>query len=112
MGPHELRARAADATVEERFTATAGQRVAVTLTFAPAPAVNLAVPPPAVGAGAKAALVAAPRPSADAAARPIYKRPWFWVATGAAAVIVATVIVVRATSGTQYPSADQTVTGP
>jgi hypothetical protein len=108
-GPHELRARAGDATTEQRFTAQAGQRVAVALTFTAPPAPILAaVPPPP-----PAALVSAPPPSAsrETPAQPAYRRPWFWVAAGAA-VVAASLIIVLATSGTSYPAPDQTVGGP
>ncbi len=106
-GPHELRARAGDAIAEQRFTAQAGQRVAVTLTFAPAPVpVLTAVAPP------PASLVTAPSATEEPRARPVYQRPWFWVAAGAAAFVAASVIVVLATSGTSYPTADQHVGGP
>ncbi|MDB4983285.1 MAG: TonB-dependent receptor [Myxococcales bacterium] len=106
-GPHELRARAGDATAEQRFTAQAGQRVAVTLTFAAAPVLAAVAP-----ASALASLVTAPSAPPEGAARPVYRRPWFWVAAGAAALVATSVIVVLATSGTRYPMADQHVGGP
>ena len=102
-GPHQLRARAGDETVEQAFTAEPGQAMTVTLTFtpaAPAPVVlaPIAAAPPPV------ALVTAP-----IARPPVYRRPWFWMAVGGAAAVAAAVILTLALSKTEYPSADAQV---
>jgi hypothetical protein len=104
-GPHQLRARADDETVEQAFTAEPGQSMTVTLTFAPAatpPAATApieAAPPPAVLVTATPVV---PRP-------PVYRRPWFWVAVGGAVAVAAAVILTLALSKTEYPSADARV---
>jgi tetratricopeptide (TPR) repeat protein len=102
-GPHDLRAVSNGRALDQRLTAPAGGRVAVTLTFdAPLPT----APAPAAPAPALA-LTAAPE-----APPPLTRRPWFWVAAGGAVAIVATVVLVVALSGTDYPTPDATVGGP
>jgi len=107
-GPHDLRAVSNGRVVEQRLTAPAGGRVAVTLAFdGPVPGV---VPPAAVAPVAEPpglALSGAPEET-----RPLTRRPWFWVAAGGALAIVATVVLVVALSGSEYPTPDATVPGP
>jgi tetratricopeptide (TPR) repeat protein len=98
-GPHDLRAVSQGRLLDQRITAPAGGRLAVSLTFeAPAAPVPTAPPPP------PAALVAAPDEP-----RPLTSRPWFWIAAGGVAAAAATVILVVALSRTDYPTAEQTV---
>jgi len=105
-GPHELHARAGDETVAQTFTAAPGEAMTLTLRFASAapipaaPAPIDAHPPPVAFV---AAAPVAERP------RPVYRRPWFWMAVGGAAAVAAAVILTLALSKTEYPAADARV---
>jgi tetratricopeptide (TPR) repeat protein len=103
-GPHDLRVVADGKVVDQRLTASPGERVAVTLTFE-RPAQAPAAPPPATASPAGLTLTAAP-----AEERPLLRRPWFWAAAGGAVAAAAAVILVIALSRTEYPVPDQTVT--
>jgi tetratricopeptide (TPR) repeat protein len=108
-GPHELRARAGDATLEERFTAVAGQRATLELSFAKAAAPG--APPVLMAPPADA-----PPPLVDVASTParapLTRRPVFWVVVGAAAVVATAVILTLVLSKTEYPAVDQRIDGP
>ena len=63
-------------------------------------------PSPAARAAPAGGLVAAPASaSAGDQPRPVYARPWFWVAVGALAA-AGVVGLVLATGGTEYPTGE------
>jgi tetratricopeptide (TPR) repeat protein len=106
-GPHDLRAVSNGRVIEQRLTAPPGGRVAVTLSFdgpipgAAPPAASAPAGPPGL------ALSGAPEESPS-----LTRRPWFWVAASCALAAVATVVLLVALGGTEYPTPDATVPGP
>jgi hypothetical protein len=111
-GPHELRARAGNETVEQALTTQPGQSAAVTLTFAIAPSATPAaavVAPPLAPAPAPGLLVTTE--PAPVGRRPLYRRPWLWVVVGGAVATVAVILAVTL-SRTDYPTVDAKVQGP
>ena len=64
-----------------------------------------AAPPPAVSrapVAAPAVVVASPRP----AARPVWRRWWFWTAVGVAVATGVTAVVLAARTQTSVPASD------
>jgi hypothetical protein len=131
-GQHQVRATAGDKSVESRVDVAAGSRTALTLTFDEPMAAPVAVPPPPAAGQATAppglAVVAPPpaaalvvtapaqmtvteSPGISATSRPLYRRPWVWIA-GGGVIAVAAVVLAVSLSGTEYPTADRTIGGP
>ena len=106
-GAHELRARNGLETAAQTFTAQPGQSMTVTLTFTSPPPVATSVP--AAPAPPPPDLLAT---SPAARARPVYARPWFWVAVGGGAALAVAVLLAVTLSRTEYPSPDANVKGP
>jgi tetratricopeptide (TPR) repeat protein len=100
-GPHDLRVVSNGRAVDQRLTAPAGGRVAVTLAFDAQPP---AAPAPVTAPPALTLTPEAPPPPP--------RRPWLWIAAGGAAAIAVAVVLVVALSGTEYPNPDATVGGP
>ena len=70
----------------------------------PIPVAPPPAPPPPRPVATNGALVSKPAASGDEK-KPITQRTWFWVAVGAAAVLVGTTVILTASGGETYPDA-------
>jgi len=68
----------------------------------PAAAPLPSAPPPAADTGVP--MVSQPAPAGDEQ-KPVTRQTWFWVAVGAAAVLVGTTAILLATRGESFPDA-------